>query len=91
MTVKNLYPSFQNPYLIKPTRPMPKEMAVVGSGTIGPDIAYGFRTAFPEMKLYLVDVVVPDMGMFRQLLLQLNRMLFHCFHYIQKSPGVTCK
>jgi hypothetical protein len=32
-------------------------MAVVGSGTIGPDIAYGFRTAFPEMKLYLVDVV----------------------------------
>ncbi len=57
MAVKNLYPSFQNPYLIKPTRPMPKEMAVVGSGTIGPDIAYGFRTAFPEMKLYLVDVV----------------------------------
>jgi enoyl-CoA hydratase/3-hydroxyacyl-CoA dehydrogenase len=57
MTVKNLYPSFQNPYLIKPARPMPKEMAVVGSGTIGPDIAYGFRTAFPDMKLYLVDVV----------------------------------
>ncbi len=56
MTVKNLYPSFQNPYLIKPIRPIPKEMAVVGSGTIGPDIAYGFRTAFPEMKLYLVDV-----------------------------------
>jgi enoyl-CoA hydratase/3-hydroxyacyl-CoA dehydrogenase len=57
MTVKNLYPSFQNPYLIRPARPIPKEMAVVGSGTIGPDIAYGFRTAFPEMKLYLVDVV----------------------------------
>jgi 3-hydroxyacyl-CoA dehydrogenase len=36
---------------------MPKEMAVVGSGTIGPDIAYSFRTAFPQMKLYLVDVV----------------------------------
>jgi hypothetical protein len=32
-------------------------MAVVGSGTIGPDIAYGFRVAFPQMKLYLVDVV----------------------------------
>lgn len=57
MTVKNLYPSFQNPYLIKPIRPIPKEMAVVGSGTIGPDIAYGFRVAFPDMKLYLVDVV----------------------------------
>ena len=57
MAVKNLYPSFQNPYLIKPARPIPKEMAVVGSGTIGPDIAYGFRVAFPDMKLYLVDVV----------------------------------
>jgi enoyl-CoA hydratase / 3-hydroxyacyl-CoA dehydrogenase len=57
MTVKNLYPSFQNPYLIRSTRPIPKEMAVVGSGTIGPDIAYSFRTAFPQMKLYLVDVV----------------------------------
>ncbi len=56
MTVKNLYPVFQNPYLIKPTRPIPKEMAVVGSGTIGPDIAYGFRVAFPQMKLFLVDV-----------------------------------
>jgi 3-hydroxyacyl-CoA dehydrogenase/enoyl-CoA hydratase/carnithine racemase len=57
MTVKNLYPNFQNPYLIRPARPIPKEMAVVGSGTIGPDIAYSFRTAFPQMKLYLVDVV----------------------------------
>ncbi len=57
MAVKNLYPSFQNPYLIKPARPIPKEMAVVGSGTIGPDIAYGFRVAFPDMRLYLVDVV----------------------------------
>lgn len=57
MTVKNLYPIFQNPYLIKPARPIPKEMAVVGSGTIGPDIAYGFRVAFPDMKLFLVDVV----------------------------------
>jgi len=57
MTVKNLYPSFQNPYLIRPTRPIPEEMAVIGSGTIGPDIAYFFRTAFPEKKLYLVDVI----------------------------------
>ena len=57
MTVRNLYPSFQNPYLIRPTRPIPEEMAVIGSGTIGPDIAYSFRTAFPEKKLYLVDVI----------------------------------
>src|SRR5512139_624014 len=57
MTVKNLYPSFQNPYLIRPTRPIPKEMAVVGAGNIGPDIAYFFRTALPQQKLYLVDIV----------------------------------
>ncbi len=39
MTVKDLYPSFQNPYLIKSTRPIPEEMAVLGAGHIGPDIA----------------------------------------------------
>ncbi len=57
MTVKNLYPSFQNPYLIRPTRPIPEEMAVLGAGLIGPDIAYSFRLAFPEKKMYLVDIV----------------------------------
>ncbi|MBN1570834.1 MAG: 3-hydroxyacyl-CoA dehydrogenase/enoyl-CoA hydratase family protein [Acidobacteria bacterium] len=57
MTTKDLYPSFQNPYLIKPTRPIPEEMAVLGAGHIGPDIAYSFRLAFPQKKLYLVDVV----------------------------------
>ena len=57
MTVKDLYPSFQNPYLIKSTRPIPEEMAVLGAGHIGPDIAYSFRLSFPQKKLYLVDVV----------------------------------
>jgi enoyl-CoA hydratase/3-hydroxyacyl-CoA dehydrogenase len=57
MTIKDLYPSFQNPYLIKPARPIPEEMAVLGAGHIGPDIAYSFRLAFPQKKLYLVDVV----------------------------------
>jgi enoyl-CoA hydratase/3-hydroxyacyl-CoA dehydrogenase len=57
MTTKDLYPSFQNPYLIKPARPIPEEMAVLGAGHIGPDIAYSFRLAFPQKKLYLVDVV----------------------------------
>jgi enoyl-CoA hydratase/3-hydroxyacyl-CoA dehydrogenase len=55
MTVKELYPSFQNPYLIRPSRPIPEEMAVLGAGFIGPDIAYSFRLAFPEKKLYLVS------------------------------------
>jgi enoyl-CoA hydratase/3-hydroxyacyl-CoA dehydrogenase len=53
----SLYPSFSNPFLIRPTRPIPEEMAVIGSGNIGPDIAYSFRTGFPEKKLYLVDVI----------------------------------
>jgi enoyl-CoA hydratase/3-hydroxyacyl-CoA dehydrogenase len=57
MTKSDLYPSFYNPFLIRPTRPIPEEMAVIGSGTIGPDIAYFFRTAFPQKKLYLVDVI----------------------------------
>lgn len=57
MTTKNLYPSFQNPYLIQPSRPIPKEMAVLGAGNIGPDICYGFRVPFPQMKMYLVDIV----------------------------------
>jgi 3-hydroxyacyl-CoA dehydrogenase/enoyl-CoA hydratase/carnithine racemase len=36
---------------------MPEEMAVIGAGHIGPDIAYFLRTGLPEKKLYLVDVV----------------------------------
>jgi len=56
-TKKKLYPSFYNPFLIQSSRPMPEEMAVVGAGNIGPDIAYFLRTGLPEKKLYLVDVV----------------------------------
>ena len=52
-----LYPSFYNPYLIRPTRPLPGEIAVIGAGSIGPDIAYFLRTGLPEKKLYLVDVL----------------------------------
>jgi len=53
----SLYPSCYNPFLIRPTRPMPEEMAVIGAGNIGTDIAYFFRTGIPETRLYLVDVV----------------------------------
>jgi enoyl-CoA hydratase/carnithine racemase/3-hydroxyacyl-CoA dehydrogenase len=53
----SLYPSFHNPFLIRPNRPIPEEMAVVGAGNIGPDIAYFFRTGIPETKLHLVDVI----------------------------------
>lgn len=53
---KSLYASYQNPYLVDSKRPIPEEMAVVGAGNIGPDIAYYLRTGLPEKTLYLVDV-----------------------------------
>lgn len=54
---KELYSTFVNPFLIESNRPMPDEMAVIGAGNIGPDIAYYMRTGAPDKKLYLVDVV----------------------------------
>ncbi|MFH1082259.1 MAG: 3-hydroxyacyl-CoA dehydrogenase/enoyl-CoA hydratase family protein [Pseudomonadota bacterium] len=54
---KRLYPTSQNPLLITPAYPLPKEVAVIGAGTIGPDIGYYLKSALPEVKLYLVDVV----------------------------------
>jgi enoyl-CoA hydratase/3-hydroxyacyl-CoA dehydrogenase len=54
---KELYATSFNPLILKPTRPLPKEMAIIGAGTIGPDIAYYAKSALPGIKLYLVDVV----------------------------------
>ena len=54
--VKKLYPSFFNPLFLKPKRPLPKEIAVIGAGTIGPDIGYYLKSALPGIRLYLVDV-----------------------------------
>jgi enoyl-CoA hydratase/3-hydroxyacyl-CoA dehydrogenase len=53
---KKIYPTFFNPFLIKPGRTLPEEMAVIGAGTIGPDIAYYLKTGLPDKKLILVDV-----------------------------------
>lgn len=52
-----LYPSAFNPLLIKPERPLPKEVAIIGAGAIGPDIGYYLKSALPEIKLFLVDIV----------------------------------
>ena len=52
-----LYPTAINPLLTKPTRPLPKEVAVVGAGTIGPDIGYYLKSALPDLRLILVDIV----------------------------------
>jgi enoyl-CoA hydratase/carnithine racemase/3-hydroxyacyl-CoA dehydrogenase len=57
ITNTKLYPSYNNPFLIQTQRPLPDEMAVIGAGHIGPDIAYYLRTGLAEKKLYLVDVV----------------------------------
>ncbi|MCK9382657.1 MAG: 3-hydroxyacyl-CoA dehydrogenase NAD-binding domain-containing protein [Sulfuritalea sp.] len=47
---------FANPLLATPTRAMPRAVAVIGAGTIGPDIGYYLKSALPGLKLYLVDV-----------------------------------
>ncbi len=47
---------FHNPLLRKPTRPLPSRVAVVGAGTIGPDIGYYLKTNLPNLDLVLVDV-----------------------------------
>ena len=39
-----------NPLLRKPSRPLPKNVVVVGAGTIGPDIGYYLKSAIPELE-----------------------------------------
>ena len=51
-----LYPTACNPLLIKPDRGLPEAVAVIGAGTIGPDIAYYLKSALPDMALTLVDI-----------------------------------
>lgn len=53
----DLYPKYLNPLLTKPERPLPREVAIIGAGAIGPDIGYFFKFALPDIKLILVDVV----------------------------------
>lgn len=47
---------YANPLLDSPARPMPRKVAVIGAGAIGPDIGYYLKTAFPGLELTLVDV-----------------------------------
>ena len=53
----DLYPNYQNPLLEKPDRSLPREVAIIGAGTIGPDIGYYFKSALPDLRLLLVDVI----------------------------------
>ena len=55
--VSDLYPNYYNPLIARPERPLPKVVAVIGAGTIGPDIGYYLKSSLPDIKLYLVDIV----------------------------------
>lgn len=56
MNAGSLYPGFQNPLLGVATPAAPEHVAIVGAGTIGPDIGYYLKSALPGMRLTLVDV-----------------------------------
>ncbi len=53
----DLYPNYYNPLIAKPESPMPKVVAIIGAGTIGPDIAYYLKSSLPDMRLCVVDIV----------------------------------
>ena len=49
-------PRRANPLLHTPSRPLPRHVAVIGAGAIGPDIGYYLKSALPELTLTLIDV-----------------------------------
>ncbi len=51
--------TFSNPLLQPPTRPMPKRVAIIGAGSIGPDIGYYLKSALPSLSLTLLDLQQP--------------------------------
>jgi len=50
------YPTYANPLALDPDRGFPDAVAVIGAGTIGPDIGYFFAHTRPETDLVLVDI-----------------------------------
>ena len=64
-----------NPLLHLPTRPLPKHVAIIGAGTIGPDIGYYLKSALPQIRLTLVDVAHEA----------LEKALARCHDYAQKA------
>ncbi|HEY0850008.1 MAG TPA: 3-hydroxyacyl-CoA dehydrogenase/enoyl-CoA hydratase family protein [Bradyrhizobium sp.] len=48
--------TLQNPLLHRPTRAFPRSIAIIGAGTIGPDIGYYLKSAVDDLTLYLVDI-----------------------------------
>ncbi|MCX7172396.1 MAG: 3-hydroxyacyl-CoA dehydrogenase family protein [Proteobacteria bacterium] len=64
-----------NPLLHTPKRPLPKHVAIIGAGTIGPDIGYYLKSALPQIRLTLVDVAQPA----------LDKALQRCQDYARKA------
>ncbi len=64
-----------NPLLHQPKRPLPGHVAIIGAGTIGPDIGYYLKSALPQLRLTLVDVAQAP----------LDRALQRCRDYAAKA------
>lgn len=58
--------TFANPLLHKSSRALPKTVAIIGAGTIGPDIGYYLKSAIPNLTLHLVDVAQAPLDRARQ-------------------------
>lgn len=56
MSSETAFP-YLNPLLKESPRALPNRVAIIGAGTIGPDIAYYLKSAIPDLTLHLVDVV----------------------------------
>ncbi len=48
--------TYANPLIDSSDRPLPKSVAVIGAGTIGPDIGFYLKSALPDLRLSIVDV-----------------------------------
>lgn len=48
--------TYANPLIARSNQPLPKSVAVIGAGTIGPDIGFYLKSALPGLKLCIVDV-----------------------------------
>ena len=48
--------SQQNPLLIRPDCRLPGSIAIIGAGTIGPDLAYYLKSSIPGLELVLIDI-----------------------------------
>ncbi|HUY01905.1 MAG TPA: 3-hydroxyacyl-CoA dehydrogenase NAD-binding domain-containing protein [Rhodocyclaceae bacterium] len=64
-----------NPLLHQAKRTLPGHVAIIGAGTIGPDIGYYLKSALPQLHLTLVDVAQAP----------LDRALQRCRDYAQKA------